>query len=105
MITFNNTNVFASKNLANIPTTFEHGWVKLGFPVITSLSPVRHRLTGGASTLFNSQFSSTSSQPFTTFNGLPVIGFAASTYVNGNVGTAAVYYAGRQNHRFTDSIQ
>ena len=104
VITFNNTNVFASKNLQNIPTTFEHGWVKLGFPVITSLSPVRHRLVGGASTIFNTQFSSTFFDPATTFNGLPVIGFAASTYVNGNVGTAAVYYAGRQNHRFTTSI-
>ncbi len=31
VITFNNSNVLGSANLANIPTTFENGWLDLGF--------------------------------------------------------------------------
>jgi hypothetical protein len=105
VVTFNNTNILASKNLANIPTTFENGWVGLNFPVTTS-TPPRHQLVGGNSTTFDTATGSTSSLNPTTYNGLPVIGFAASTYVNGNVAAGSkVFYAGRQNHRFTRSIQ
>ena len=31
MITFNNSNVLGSANIANIPTTFENGWLDIGF--------------------------------------------------------------------------
>jgi len=104
VITFNNTNVLASKNLANIPTTFEHGWVKMSFPVTTN-TPPRHQLTGGASTVFSTRFATASFTNSTTFNGLPVIGFAASTFLNGNVSGAKVFYTGRQNHRFTRDVR
>jgi hypothetical protein len=103
VITFNNTNVLGSKNLANIPTTFEHGWVRMAFPVTTNVPP-RHQLVGGISTIFDTQTATTFAVPTTTFNGLPVIGFAASTYLNGNVSGSKVFYAGRQNHRFTTNI-
>ena len=32
VVTFNNSNVLGSSNTANIPTTFEDGWLNLGFP-------------------------------------------------------------------------
>ncbi|MEP7183632.1 MAG: hypothetical protein ABI886_15740 [Betaproteobacteria bacterium] len=104
VVTFNNGNILGSKNLANIPTTFENGWVGINFPVTTNVPP-RHQLVGGNSTTFDTASGSTSSINPTTYNGLPVIGFAASTYKNGFVAAGStVYYAGRQNHRFTRSI-
>lgn len=105
VVTFNNTNVLASKNLANIPTTFEHGWVKMAFPVTTH-TPPRHQLRGGSSTFFDTSSATTFSAASTTFNGLPVIGFAASTFLNGaSFGGAKVFYTGRQNHRFTRDVR
>ena len=105
VVTFNNTNILGSKNLANIPTTFENGWVGLNFPLTTN-APPRHQLVGGNTTGFNSASSSTFGLNPTTYNGLPVIGFAASTYKNGNVAAGStIYYAGRQNHRFTRDIR
>ena len=41
VITFNNTNVFASKNIANISTTFQNGWLDLEFPLVTTSAGVR----------------------------------------------------------------
>ena len=49
VITFNNTNVFGSKNVANIPTTFANGWVALNFNG-SSVPAGRHQLVGGVST-------------------------------------------------------
>src|SRR5207302_236839 len=39
VITFNNSNVLGSKNVANIPTTFANGWVTLNFPLISTSTP------------------------------------------------------------------
>jgi hypothetical protein len=112
IITFNNTNVFGSKNVANIPTTFQAGWLAVNFPVVNS---TRHQLVGGASTLFNTSTvtpgltATATTQASTTFNGLPVIGFSAITFENGVIpnggGLIQSQYGGSFSHKQTRSIQ
>jgi hypothetical protein len=106
VITFNNSNVLASKNIANIPTTFQNGWVGLNF-ALTSTG--KHTLVGGATTTFNTTTGTTGAQAATTFVGLPTIGFAVETFNNGTLTDTAgnkvnSAYAGRYAHRFTRSI-
>jgi hypothetical protein len=107
VITFSNSNVLASKNVANIPTTFANGWAGLNFSVTSN---GRHQLIGGASTTFNTNTGTTGSLTATQFVGLPTIGFAVETFNNGTLtdSTGAAVnsaYAGRFAHRFTRSIQ
>ena len=109
VITFNNTNVFASKNIANIPTGFANGWASLNFPLIGSGATAKHILVGGASTIFNTS-TGIATVTQTTFNGLPVIGFAAISFNNGNLsagpglGLLQSNYGGAYNHKATRSI-
>jgi hypothetical protein len=106
VITFQGSNVLASKNVANIPTTFQNGWVGLNFSVTGS---GRHQLIGGGSQTFNTTTGLTGNTLATQFVGLPTVGFAVQTFNNGtltdstglNVNSA---YAGRFAHRFTRSI-
>jgi len=108
VVTFNNSNVLGSTNKANIPTTFQNGWVALNFNG-SSLPAGAHQLIGGASTVFNTGTGSTSSLGTTTFNGLPVVGFAAQSFNNGTLtsGGASVLsnYGGNFVHKTTRSIQ
>ena len=108
VITFNNTNVFASKNLANVPTSFAAGWLGLNF--VTATVPAgKHQLVGGASTVFNTAAGTTSALTSTTFNGLPVIGFSAITFENGVIpnagGLIQSQYGGSFSHKQTRSVQ
>jgi hypothetical protein len=54
VITFNSSNVFGSKNVANINTTFENGWMSMNFPLIlSSVGPIpysaaAHQLGGSS---------------------------------------------------------
>jgi hypothetical protein len=69
VVTFNNSNLFASTNSKNINVApFQDGWGRVN-------------LVGGATAPIH-QLVSTTNQ---TFNGLPVVGFATSTYFNGGV--------------------
>jgi len=110
VITFNNTNVFNSKNVANIPTNFQNGWVSMNFNG-SSVPAGVHQLIGGVSTTFDTTTGLTGSQGTTTFNGLPTIGFAAQTFVNGTLtgpgvtGLIQSNYGGNFVHKFTRSIQ
>ncbi|MEO5766630.1 MAG: hypothetical protein ABIR52_15125 [Casimicrobiaceae bacterium] len=108
VITFNNSNVFGSKNVANIPTTFQNGWASLNFNG-SSVPAGRHQLVGGASITFDTSTGITGSLAATTFNGLPTIGFAAQTFVNGTIpgatGPIQSNYGGNFVHKFTRSIQ
>ena len=111
VVTINNTNVLASKNIANIPTTFQSGWLGINFPLIGSAgSPTaKHVLYGGASTVFNTATGLTTTPASTTFNGLPVIGFAAISFNNGTLtnpagGALQSSYGGAFNHKATRSI-
>ncbi len=109
VITFNNTNVFASKNLANVPTSFAAGWLGLNF--LTATVPAgKHQLVGGASTVFNTAAGTTSALTSTTFNGLPVIGFSAITFENGTLpgptgSLIQSQYGGAFQHKQTRSVQ
>jgi hypothetical protein len=109
VITFNNTNVFGSKNVANLPTTFSNGWVSMNF--LGSTVPAgRHQLVGGGSTVFNTKTGGTIGLLSTTFNGLPVIGFAAVTFQNESltVGPGSAIqsnYGGNFNHKVTTDVK
>jgi len=79
VITFNNSNVLASANVANIPTTFENGWLDVGFFPATVSAPV-HTLPNDA-TIVTDIFAN-SSVGAATYVGLPVVGFAVQTFTN-----------------------
>jgi len=82
VITFNNSNVLGSTNVANIPTDFENGWLDIGFFPST--------VTGGVHTLGNDDTIVTdivgnTSVGTATYVGLPVIGFAVQSFANGAI--------------------
>jgi hypothetical protein len=109
VISFNSKGVFGSKNVANIPTGFQNGWVAVNFNGAT-VPATKHILVGGASTTFNTTTSSTGALTSTTFLGLPVIGFAAQTFQNGTLTDGAgkliqSNYGGNFSHKTTRGIQ
>jgi len=73
VITFNSSNVLGSVDLRNIdaaklPTNAQNGWAMLDFTKsVTGATVAAHRLVSNSGA---------------TFNGLPVIGFMAQTFVN-----------------------
>lgn len=108
VISFNGTNVLGSKNVSNIPTTFMNGWVALNF--LGSTVPAgRHQLIGGGSTVFNTKTGTTFTLAATTFNGLPVIGFAAIVFENGTLTSGGINlqsnYGGNFNHKLTSDVK
>ena len=109
VISYNGTNVLGSTNVSNIPTSFANGWVALNFNG-PSVPAGRHQLIGGASTTFNTATGIAGATASTTFNGLPVVGFAAITFENGTLpgpsgGTIQSNYGGNLNHKTTRSVQ
>jgi hypothetical protein len=107
VISFNGTNVLGSKNVSNLPTTFTSGWVSLNFN--GSTVPLgRHQLVGGGSTVFNTRTGTTIGLLSTTFNGLPVIGFAAVTFENGTLTSGGTNiqsnYGGNFSHKTTSDV-
>jgi ribosomal protein S28E/S33 len=113
VVTFNNTNVFASTNKANISTGYQTGWVSMNFTG-ASVPAGKHQLVGGISTIITvdpvtaTAVSTVGTTP-TTFNGLPVIGFSAITFNNGTLtsGTSLIQsnYGGSFMHKTTTSVQ
>jgi hypothetical protein len=107
VVTFNNSNVLGSVNTANIPTTFQNGWLNLGFPTgISSPNalPNVHELINTTNTLITSIGSSTSSGNTVTYIGLPVVGFAVQTFSNGTLSVGGVNvlsnYGGNFVHKY-----
>ncbi|MET0203378.1 MAG: hypothetical protein ABW276_03625, partial [Casimicrobiaceae bacterium] len=96
--------VLGSKNFSTVKTDFVNGWVALTFPVVAG----RHQLVGPPSTVFNTATGVLTGTAITTFNGLPVIGFAAITFENGTLslgpGLLQSNYGGNFNHKATTSI-
>jgi len=97
--------VLGSKNYSVVKTDFVNGWVALAFNVT---STGRHQLVGPGSTIFDTRTGGTIGSLSTTFNGLPVIGFAATIFENGTLTSGGVAiqsnYGGNFNHKFTKSI-
>ena len=86
VVTFNTSNVLGSVNTANIPTSFQNGWLNMGFPTgITGASATVHELINTTNTLITNIGSSTSSGNTVTYIGLPVVGFAVQTFTNGTL--------------------
>jgi hypothetical protein len=107
ILTFNNTNVLLSSNSLNIPTNFPNGWLALD--LVGGVSAPVHQLIGGATTLLNTATGAVTNNPRATYNGLPVVGFAAQYFNNGTltgpggIGVQA-FYTGAFSHRFTRNI-
>ena len=111
VVTWNSSNVFGSKNVANINTTFENGWASFNFPLVLSSAGIvysadAHQLGGGPTTRVDLGINGgqTSSTGATTYYGLPVIGFAAWTFSNGNVGGVLSNYGGNYIHKYTRDV-
>jgi hypothetical protein len=105
VVTFNNSNVLASVNTANIPTTFQNGWLNMGFPTgITGASATVHELINTTNTLITDIGSSTTSGQTVTYIGLPVVGFAVQTFSNGTLSVGGVNvlsnYGGNFVHKY-----
>ena len=105
VVTFNNSNVLASLNTANIPTTFQNGWLNMGFPTgITGALATVHELINTTNTLITDIGSSTSSGNTVTYIGLPVVGFAVQTFSNGTLSVGGVNvlsnYGGNCVHKY-----
>ncbi len=105
VVTFNNSNVFGSVNSANIPTNFEHGWLNLGFPpFISGADPFVHLLPN-SDTQITFITGSTTSGVTVTYIGLPVVGFAVQTFVNGTLpGGVLSNYGGNFVHKYTTDL-
>ena len=108
VITFNNTNVLLSVNKAVLTTAFQNGWVSLNFFPATIVPPV-HQLIGGATIRSSTATGASSVQASATYNGLPVIGFAAQSFNNGTLsgpsGPVQAHYTGSFIHKYTRLIQ
>lgn len=96
--------ILGSKNFSAVKTDFVNGWVSLAFPLVGT----RHQLVGPGSTVFNTATGATTATTTTSFNGLPVIGFSAITFENGNLslgpGLLQSNYGGNFNHKTTTSV-
>jgi hypothetical protein len=113
VVTFNNTSVLGSKNIANIPTTFKAGWVSMNFNGGTV--PVgKHQLVGGATTVVAidpvAGTATTSALATGTYWGLPMVGFNATSFINGTLTDASnrliqSVYGVNNVHKMTKSIQ
>ena len=105
--TFNSSNVLGSANSANIPTSFENGWLDLGFYPTTDPDPAIHTLPNGATTIAPLGGAPGASGP-ATYIGLPVVGFAVQSFTNGAIvvnGTSTLSnYGGNFVHKGTRAI-
>jgi hypothetical protein len=112
VVTFNDSNVLGSVNVANVPTTFQDGWLNMGFPTAAALAgidpgtfgPTVHELINTTNTLITNIGSSTSSGNTVTYVGLPVVGFAVQTFSNGTLSVGGVNvlsnYGGNFIHKY-----
>jgi hypothetical protein len=106
VITFNNSNVLASKNVSNINTGFTNGWLRLGF--VTSTASTFHTLGNRTGTTHVWGVSGFSTGLTKTYLGLPVVGFAVQTFSNGTLTVGGVLtaenYGGNFVHKTTTVI-
>lgn len=109
VLTIGSRTVLGAKNGNSIPTTFSAGWVAMNFRGAT-VPTTRHQLVGGGSTVFNTVTGGTFGLLQTTFNGLPVVGFAAITFENEtlSVGPGSAIqsnYGGNFSHKVTTDVK
>ena len=109
VLTIGSRTVLGAKNGNSIPTTFSAGWIAMNFRGPT-VPASRHQLVGGGSTVFNTVTGGTFGLLQTTFNGLPVVGFAAITFENEtlSVGPGSAIqsnYGGNFSHKVTTDVK
>jgi hypothetical protein len=100
-------NVLLSANRSTQTTDFPNGWASMNFFPATVILPV-HQLIGGNTVRQNTTSFALTQQATATYNGLPVIGFAAQSFTNATVTSAtsgALHYTGSFIHRYTRLIQ
>jgi len=90
VITFNNSNILGSAHSMNVQTTFQNGWMSLGF----AASGVTHTMQSGVGAGYVQH----------TYTGLPTLGFMAQDYVNGNVNGVLSNYGGNFDHKYARLI-
>jgi hypothetical protein len=119
VITFNGngvtSNVLGSINsssvsAASVPTPFYNGWFSLGFATgIVGAATNVHKLINTGATSISGRGQATTTGNATTYIGLPVIGFAVTSFTNGTlvVGSQAVLsnYGGNFVHKTSTTIQ
>ena len=97
ILTFNNSNVLGSANKYNINTGEANGWMNVGFRA--------GAINVAVSSSGFDPSTGTLTAPSTTFSGLPTIGFAVQTYVNGTLTDTTgkliqSSYGGNFGHRY-----
>ncbi|MEO7156392.1 MAG: hypothetical protein ABI039_02450 [Vicinamibacterales bacterium] len=113
VITFNNTNVLGSKNVANLQSPgFQNGVLTIGFPTgIVGAAATVHQLINNGATAITSSAIATTFGNTTTYVGLPVVGFALVSFSNGTlqVGSPPVNvlsnYGGDFRHKNNTTMQ
>jgi hypothetical protein len=114
VISFNNTNVLLSVNKSVLTTAFPNGWVSLNFGPgangpATVVAPT-HQLIGDATVRVSTATGlPLPGSPFATatYNGLPVVGFAAQSFTNSSVTSVTsgpLHYTGSFIHKYTRLI-
>jgi hypothetical protein len=107
VITFNSSSVFDSVNVAGITTSFQNGWLNLGFFPGSIVAPV-HQLINVTDTAITTILGATTTGNTVTYNGLPVVGFEAESYTDGtlvvNGTTVESIYSGTFVHKTTTLI-
>ena len=108
VISFNNSPVLLSANKSTLTTAFQNGWVSLNF-FPASITPPLHQLIGGNTIRTSTATGTSTVQASATYNGLPVIGFAAQSFNNGTLvgqnGLILAHYVGTFIHKYTRLIQ
>ncbi len=114
VIQFGTGSVLLSQNALTLGiTNFPNGWADLNMVGGVSNTPILqpvHALRGGTTIFISTSDGSTFSQASATYNGLPVVGFAAQYFNNGTLtgpgGTGVqAFYTGAFPHRYLRLIQ
>ena len=79
VVTFNNSNVLGSANVANIPTTFDNGWLDIGFAATAPIHTLQSNDT------ITTDIFAFFTEGTATYVGLPVVGFAVQSFANGAI--------------------
>jgi hypothetical protein len=99
--------VLASTNNVSITTSFQDGWLNLGFFPSTITGTV-HQLINVTNTCITNIGGSTTCGFTETYNGLPVVGFEVESYKNGTLVVGGVNvlssYGGNFVHKYTTLI-
>jgi hypothetical protein len=97
ILTFNSSNILGSANKYNIATSEPNGWMNVAFRA--------GAVNVATATAGFDPSNGTAFTPSTTFSGLPTIGFAVQTYVNGTLTDSTgkliqSSYGGNFGHRY-----